>query len=214
MMPNNQERWTTEQYRAYVNKDIQPVKTHKVVSGSSTPEVKKGKNVNRQLTQAEKSEKWAAIDWPGPSIFRMPMYEGRNKTDRMHYMQRHKVKKAYAEAAQASLRGYGLEPDKYIKGVVKITLRFFFNDRHWRDKDNWGYRTFPSRAALTEGYLELIAKLKPLVEKGLAAAVYTQTTDVEGEVNGLMTYDRAMIKMDADKLRQAHQELYNHCTED
>jgi len=136
-MPNNQERWTTEQYRAYVNKDIQPVKTHKVVSGSSTPEVKKGKNVNRQLTQAEKSEKWAAIDWPGPSIFRMPMYEGRNKTDRMHYMQRHKVKKAYAEAAQASLRGYGLEPDKYIKGVVKITLRFFFNDRHWRDKDNW-----------------------------------------------------------------------------
>ena len=84
----------------------------------------------------------------------------------------------------------------------------------WRDKDNWGYRTFPSRAALTEGYLELIAKLKPLVEKGLAAAVYTQTTDVEGEVNGLMTYDRAMIKMDADKLRQAHQELYNHCTED
>jgi hypothetical protein len=46
----------------------------------------------------------------------------------------------------------------------------------------------------------LIDKLHPLTgAPGLAAAVYTQTTDVEIEVNGLMTYDRALVKMDAER---------------
>ena len=49
----------------------------------------------------------------------------------------------------------------------------------------------------TTAYEDLVAKLFPLIEeKGLSAAVYTQTTDVEIEVNGLMTYDREMVKMD------------------
>ncbi|MBL7133829.1 MAG: beta-galactosidase [Phycisphaerae bacterium] len=78
----------------------------------------------------------------------------------------------------------------------------------WWDKKNWGYRSFTSRKELTAGYLDLITKLKPLVSQGLAAAIYTQTTDVEGEVNGLMTYDRAMIKMNVEELRKAHQGLY------
>jgi len=78
----------------------------------------------------------------------------------------------------------------------------------WWDKKNWGYRSFKTREALTAGYLDLIVKLKPMVSKGLAAAVYTQTTDVEGEVNGLMTYDRAMIKMNVEKLQKAHKGLY------
>ena len=43
---------------------------------------------------------------------------------------------------------------------------------------------------------------------GLSAAIYTQTTDVEGEINGLMTYDRAVVKMPADTLRQMHSVLY------
>ncbi len=47
-------------------------------------------------------------------------------------------------------------------------------------------------------------KAHPLKDRGLAAAVYTQTTDVEIEVNGLMTYDRAMIKMDADRIAAAN----------
>ena len=41
--------------------------------------------------------------------------------------------------------------------------------------------------------------LHPLIGRGLAAAVYTQTTDVEVEVNGLMTYDREIIKLDVDR---------------
>ena len=50
-------------------------------------------------------------------------------------------------------------------------------------------------------------KLEPLVKQGLAAAIYTQTTDVEGEVNGLMTYDRKVVKFDAAKLAVLHRKL-------
>ena len=75
------------------------------------------------------------------------------------------------------------------------------------DKKNWGYRKFDSRDKLTAAYLNLAAKLKPLVESRLSAAVYTQTTDCETEVNGLMTYDRELIKMDVDKVRAANEAL-------
>jgi hypothetical protein len=72
----------------------------------------------------------------------------------------------------------------------------------WQDKDNWGYKSFDSQEKLLEAYNGLINELMPMVGKGLSAAVYTQTTDVEIEVNGLMTYDRAVIKMDAEKLKK------------
>ncbi len=57
-------------------------------------------------------------------------------------------------------------------------------------------------------YVDLIDKLRPLVGAGLSAAVYTQTSDVEIEVNGLMTYDRAMVKMDANVVSPANRRLY------
>jgi len=78
----------------------------------------------------------------------------------------------------------------------------------WQNEKNWGYRSFTTREDLTDAYLALIHNLRSLIGSGLAAAVYTQTTDVEIEVNGLMTYDRAMIKMDADKVRAANEKLY------
>jgi hypothetical protein len=67
----------------------------------------------------------------------------------------------------------------------------------WIERDSWGYRTFPTRDSLWAGYRALLAQLRYLVGDGLAAAVYTQTTDVETEVNGLMTYDRAVVKLPA-----------------
>jgi len=78
----------------------------------------------------------------------------------------------------------------------------------WQNEKNWGYRSFTTREDLTDAYLALIHNLRSLIGSGLTAAVYTQTTDVEIEVNGLMTYDRAMIKMDADKVRAANEKLY------
>jgi len=78
----------------------------------------------------------------------------------------------------------------------------------WQDEKNWGYRSYDDRAKLTDAYLALLDNLRPLIGGGLVAAVYTQTSDVEIEVNGLMTYDRAMIKMDTDKIRAAAEKLY------
>ncbi len=77
----------------------------------------------------------------------------------------------------------------------------------WWNKRNWGYRTFEDRAKLQAAYEDLITKLEPLVKDGLAAAVYTQTTDVEGEINGLMTYDRKEVKFDANRLAELHHKL-------
>jgi len=78
----------------------------------------------------------------------------------------------------------------------------------WQAEKNWGYRSFTTQDDLTAAYLALIDKLAPLVRDGLAAAVYTQTTDVEIEVNGLLTYDRAVVKMDAVKIAEANKRLY------
>jgi hypothetical protein len=77
----------------------------------------------------------------------------------------------------------------------------------WWNKRNWGYRTFQDAGKLQAAYEDLIAGLGPLVQKGLAAAVYTQTSDVEGEVNGLITYDRKQVKFDAQKLAALHRQL-------
>ncbi len=75
----------------------------------------------------------------------------------------------------------------------------------WQSEKNWGYRSFTDEASLTAAYLDLIEKLFPLIgEKGLSAAIYTQTTDVEVEVNGLMTYDRDKVKMDLKKIATAN----------
>jgi hypothetical protein len=79
----------------------------------------------------------------------------------------------------------------------------------WQDERNWGYRSFTTAADLTDAYVALIRKLHPLTgDAGLCAAVYTQTTDVEVEVNGLMTYDRALVKMDVDLVVAANRAVY------
>ena len=67
----------------------------------------------------------------------------------------------------------------------------------WIQRGAWGYRRFTSTDSLWTGYRALLARLRPLIADGLSAAVYTQTTDVEIEVNGLMTYDRAVVKLPA-----------------
>ena len=57
-------------------------------------------------------------------------------------------------------------------------------------------------------YVESFRRMKDLKEKGIAGAVYTQTSDVEGEVNGLLTYDRKVEKFPREKLNAIHQALY------
>lgn len=80
----------------------------------------------------------------------------------------------------------------------------------WQEKDNWGYQSFKTPDELFAKYTEFIDTLSNLIDKGLSAAVYTQTTDVEVEINGLMTYDRKVIKNPAAKFDAVHKKLYEH----
>ena len=78
----------------------------------------------------------------------------------------------------------------------------------WDEDKKFGYRFYGTPEALTEAYLALLEnELKPLIPQGLAAAIYTQTTDVEIEINGYLTYDRKVEKMNAEKIRKSHIEL-------
>ena len=77
----------------------------------------------------------------------------------------------------------------------------------WQERQNWGYRTYGSVAELRSAYERLFWQLDALREQGLSAAVYTQTTDVEGEVNGLMTYDRSIVKVDPEWARVLHTQM-------
>lgn len=82
-------------------------------------------------------------------------------------------------------------------------------DGHMWQSDFWGYRAYEDVPALTNAYTDLINALRPMIsEQGLAAAIYTQTTDVETEANGMMTYDRAVMKMDVDTIRTLNESLY------
>ncbi len=79
----------------------------------------------------------------------------------------------------------------------------------WQEKDNWGYQSFTTRDELLAKYKEFIDRMPALIRMGLAAAVYTQTTDVEIETNGLMTYDRKVIKIPEATLKDIHRQLYS-----
>jgi len=72
--------------------------------------------------------------------------------------------------------------------------------RTWVEEENWGYRSFETLEALNRAYRDLLFQLRPLIGEGLSAAVYTQTTDVEVEVNGVMTYDREVVKLSEESV--------------
>ena len=79
----------------------------------------------------------------------------------------------------------------------------------WWNKRNWGYVQFKNSDEVTAEYVKYANELKEMVDRGFSAAVYTQTTDVEGEVNGLMTYDRKEIKINESAVKNANQAVIN-----
>lgn len=80
-------------------------------------------------------------------------------------------------------------------------------DHLWWNKRNWGYVQFKNKDEVTAEYVKYAEELKTFVKRGFSAAVYTQTTDVEGEVNGLMTYDRKVVKINEAEVRKANQSV-------
>lgn len=79
----------------------------------------------------------------------------------------------------------------------------------WNTDKNWGYVKFKTPREVTDEYAKYAMALRSMIDRGFTAAVYTQTTDVEGEVNGLMTYDRDIIKVDEPAIRRVNCEIVN-----
>lgn len=78
----------------------------------------------------------------------------------------------------------------------------------WNPKKAFGYLMFKDKASLTAAYGKLMKKqVIPLVEKGLSGTIYTQVSDVENEVNGIYTYDRAVLKLEEDTVIALNKQL-------
>ena len=106
------------------------------------------------------------------------------------------------------------EPSQYLKvdDLINILGEFGglgldIKGHTWKD-DNWGYKTFKTKEEITEKYEEYINLIINSF-KGFSAAIYTQTTDVETEINGLITYDRSEIKVDREKIKAANEKIIN-----
>ncbi len=97
--------------------------------------------------------------------------------------------------------------DGYVKVVGEFGGHGFPVEGHlWNSKArNWGYGGLPKdKDEWLERYKTSIHKLADLRKQGIAAGIYTQTTDVEGEINGLITYDRKVRKVSAEMLAAIH----------
>jgi beta-galactosidase len=100
--------------------------------------------------------------------------------------------------------------DNFVKVVGEFGGHGYPVPEHlWKvDSRNWGYGGLPkSEEEYRQRYVTSLEKLKALKEKGIAAGIYTQTTDVEVEINGLITYDRKVIKIPAMELARLHKPL-------
>lgn len=87
-------------------------------------------------------------------------------------------------------------------------------DHVWvKNRNNWGYTRFNSPKEVTDEYARYADELLRLIGCGFAAAVYTQTTDVEVEVNGLMTYDRKVVKVEEERIREINRTICNSLNE-
>jgi hypothetical protein len=80
-------------------------------------------------------------------------------------------------------------------------------DHMWIQDNNWGYVEFATSDEATAKYEEFSAMMPELVKQGCSAAIYTQTTDVERELNGFMTYDRAVDKLDPARVSAANRRI-------
>jgi hypothetical protein len=85
----------------------------------------------------------------------------------------------------------------------------FVRGHMWPVKND-AYDYEPTKARLTDRYVLLMDQVEQLMKyRGLSVAIYTQTTDVEHEVNGVLTYDRAFEKMELERIKAVHQAVIN-----
>ena len=80
----------------------------------------------------------------------------------------------------------------------------------WVPSQGWGYVEYDTEEKVTDTYVEYANKLLNLIPRGFSAAVYTQTTDCEVELNGLMTYDREVVKLNEERIREINLKISNY----
>ena len=107
-------------------------------------------------------------------------------------------------------------PEMYLYDAQRATvlgeyggIGLVLKEHIWEPNRNWGYIQFNTSKEATDEYLKYADMLKEMIFRGFSAAVYTQTTDVEVEVNGLMTYDRKVIKLEEQRLKKVNIEICN-----
>ena len=107
--------------------------------------------------------------------------------------------------------GEGGRFDGFVKVVGEFGGHGFPVEGHlWNpDTKNWGYGGLPKdKAEWLDRYKDSIRILADLKRQGIAAGIYTQTSDVEGEINGLITYDRKVQKLKPEELREIGNALF------
>lgn len=113
------------------------------------------------------------------------------------------------------------EPSLYLYDANRATvlgeyggIGLVMKEHLWEPDRNWGYISFNSPKEVTDEYEKYASMLYDLIGRGFSAAVYTQTTDVEIEVNGLMTYDRKAVKVDEARIRKINEKICNSLNEE
>jgi len=100
----------------------------------------------------------------------------------------------------------GVEADRPVVYGEYGGLKLAVADHLWA-AGGWGYKTTETVEELDRSYAELAEVIAGLIPRGLAGAIYTQTTDVEVEINGLLTYDRAVFKIAPERLAEIHRSI-------
>lgn len=107
-------------------------------------------------------------------------------------------------------------PDMYLYDAQRATvlgeyggIGLALEGHLWKTDKNWGYVQFKNSKETTDEYVKYGKQLYKMIKAGFSAAVYTQTTDVEGEINGFMTYDRKVIKMEENRIKEINQKIVN-----
>lgn len=109
------------------------------------------------------------------------------------------------------------DPDMYFYDASRVNVLGEYGgigrkiEGHtWVPSQGWGYVEYDTEEKVTDTYVEYANKLLNLIPRGFSAAVYTQTTDCEVELNGLMTYDREVVKLNEERIREINLKISNY----
>lgn len=114
-------------------------------------------------------------------------------------------KKGNFKSLHVYFRPYRFKKDKRNRAVILTEFGGYglALDDHRFSSDKFEYKGYKTKEELTDAVIAMYERdIIPAKEKGLAASIYTQLSDVEDELNGLITYDREVIKMDVKKMKE------------